>query len=90
MFAVTYLILLLFQKEGNLPNTRPYATAIGLLVIWVPTAIIHVVFVKGYSNLPYFVPPKERKRAVDEDEVADDREEDRPRPPRRREEDEEE
>lgn len=90
MVGVTYLILLLFQKEGNLPNTRPYASALGTIIIWAPTAIIHLVFVKSYSNLPYFVPPKEKKKPVlDSDEFEDDRDDgdrprDRRRPPRRR------
>jgi hypothetical protein len=94
MVGITYLILLLFQKEGNLPNTRPYASALGTIIIWVPTAIIHLVFVKSYSNLPYFVPPKEKKKPVlDSDEFEEDRDEgrqrDRRRPPRRRAEEEE-
>jgi hypothetical protein len=70
-----------------------------MIIIWVPTAIIHMVFVRAYAGLPYFVPPKEKKRDRWEDEEAEDRrdedrrDEDRPRerrrPPRRREEDEE-
>jgi hypothetical protein len=93
MIGVTFLILLLFQKEGNVPNTRGYAAALGMILVWLPTALIHLVFMKTYSKLPYFVPPKEKKKEVWlEDEFADevppeeDRPRDRRRPPRKRDE----
>jgi len=88
MIAVTLVIELLFQKD--LPSTRPYSTAIGLLIIWLPTTAIHLFLIKQYAKLPYFVPPKPKKAEpllLDEDDREDRREEDRPRgrrrPPRR-------
>jgi hypothetical protein len=85
MFGVTFLILLLFQKD--LPNMRPYAAAIGLIAVWVPTTLIHIFLMKQYGKLPYFVPPKTKKpRRRDDDELDDDDgdDEDAPPEPRRR------
>ena len=88
MFAVTLVIELLFQKD--LPSTRPYSVAIGLLIIWLPTTAIHMFLMKQYAKLPYFVPPKPKKNEpvlLDVDDREERREDDRPRgrrrPPRR-------
>lgn len=83
MAAVTVLIELLFQKD--LPTTRPYATVIGLLIVWLPTTAVHLFLIKLYGKLPYFVPPKPKKvvEELEEDRDEDREDEDRPRGRRR-------
>jgi hypothetical protein len=83
MVAVTLLIELLFQKD--LANTRPYAVAIGLLIVWLPTAAIQLFLFKLYAKQPYFVPPKLQKMEYAEEvEIDDDGDRERRRPRRRR------
>jgi hypothetical protein len=83
MIAVTLLIELLFQKD--LATTRPYAVAVGMLIVWLPTTAIQLFLMKMYAKLPYFVPPKPKKTDFAEDvEIDDDRDRERRRPRRRR------
>lgn len=83
MVAGTLAVEVLFRKDNGLATTRPYAVAIGLLMVWLPTAAIQLFVLKRYAKLPYYVPPKPKKRKWREDEEADDEE---PRPRRRRDE----
>src|SRR5262245_12730554 len=84
MVGVTLLIELLFQKD--LATTRPYAVAVGLLIVWLPTAAFQLFLFKQYAKQPYFVPPKPKKMEYAEDvEIDDDRDRERRRPRRRRE-----
>src|SRR5262249_6694551 len=80
MIGVSFLVLLLFQKP--VPEMRPFAYAVGLIAVWLPTTLIHVFLMKQYGKLPYFVPPKFKKSAARREEEFDD-EEDRPRGRRR-------
>jgi len=83
MVAVTLLIELLFQKD--LATTRPYAVAVGLLIVWLPTAVFQLFLFKQYAKQPYFVPPKPKKMEYAEDvEIDEDRDRERRRPRRRR------
>jgi hypothetical protein len=86
MVAGTLAIEVLFRKDNGLATTRPYAVAIGLLIVWLPTAAIQLFVLKRYAKLPYYVPPKPKKRKWRDEEEADDEE---PRPRRRRDEAEE-
>jgi hypothetical protein len=83
MVGVTLLIELVFQKA--LPNMRPFAVAVGLIAVWLPTTLVHIFLMKQYGKLPYYVPPKPKKSAArhDNEEFDDEDEEDRPRGRRR-------
>ena len=77
MASLTFLIVLLFQKD--LQNMQPYAWAVGLLAVWAPTTAIHAFLLKLYAKQPYYVPPKPKKRKIADEEFAEEVEEERPR-----------
>ena len=82
MAAATLIIELLFQKD--LATTRPYAFGVGLLAVWFPTAAVQVFLLRRDMGLPYYVPPKPKKKRKWEDEEEEPDEERRPRAGRRR------
>ena len=97
MAAVTMLILLLFQKDqpnGRIQlvgDTKTLAYTIGAIAVWLPAAVIHVFMMGQYGKLPYYVPPKAKKKVTyieDEEDEEDERDRkppvrDRKKPPRR-------
>ena len=104
MAAVTLLILLLFQKDQPnrggamqlMTETKPLAYAIGAIAVWLPATAIHIFLMGQYGKLPYYVPPKAKKKVTyieDDEDEEDERDRkppvrDRKKPPRRAEDEE--
>lgn len=53
MIAVTALIVLFFQKE--VPRKEPYEVIIGVLIVWVPALVVHIVLMRFYASQTYYV-----------------------------------
>ena len=99
MAAVTFLILLLFQKDGGMGgaqigrvDSHSLEYAVATIAVWLPAAVVHIFLMNQYRKLPYYVPPKAKKKVtyIEDDEDEDDDRERKPpardpkkKPPRR-------